>query len=102
MGCMLASACMCLGQVPGTGEQLRVAGPLLNFLGCDPASGSWRGSVLLVTPPSSDKAVMAAQPTLTVLDEGAPALQDCGPVLRQLRQAGRGSVCTCLSMHTRI
>lgn len=71
MGQCLTSACLCHKQVPGTGEQLRVAGPLLKFLGCDPASGSWSGSVLLVTPPSSDKAVMAAQPTMTVLDEGA-------------------------------
>ena len=71
MGCSLTSACVRLGQVPGTGEQLRVAGPLLNFLGCDPARGSWRGSVLLVIPPGSGKAVMAAQPTMTVLDEGA-------------------------------
>ena len=72
----LTSACLCDEQVPGTGEQLRVAGPLLNFLGCNPASGAWRGSVLLVTPPGTGKAVMAAQPTMTVLDEGAPA--GCG------------------------
>ena len=64
-----------------------MAGPLLNFLGCDPASGSWRGSVLLVTPPSSDKAVMAAQPTMTVLDEGASA--DCGAQ----KKIGNGAAC---------
>lgn len=46
-----------------------MAGPLLQFLGSDPARGSWRGSVLLVTPPA-DGALMSAQPTMTVLDRG--------------------------------
>ncbi|KAK9838336.1 hypothetical protein WJX81_005496 [Elliptochloris bilobata] len=56
--------------VPASGEQLEVAGPFLNFLGCNPAHGSWRASVLLVAPPSENRAVMSAQPTMTVLDEG--------------------------------
>ena len=46
-----------------------MAGPLLQFLGSDPARGTWRGSVLLVTPPA-DGALMSAQPTMTVLDKG--------------------------------
>lgn len=60
----------CAGQVPGTGEELHATGPLLQFLGCDPAVGAWRGSVLLLLPPAQG-AVLAAQPTMAVLDEGA-------------------------------
>ena len=47
-----------------------MTGPLLQFLGCDPARGAWRGSVLLLLPPAQG-AVLAAQPTMAVLDEGA-------------------------------
>eukprot|EP00884_Botryococcus_braunii_P001168 jgi/Botrbrau1/11051/Bobra.92_2s0022.1 len=57
------------GRLPQLNEKLEPAGPFLQYLGCNPVDGTWRGSVLLVLPPSSP------QPHLLLQDDGERQLK---------------------------
>jgi hypothetical protein len=46
----LADGC---GRLPSLSEKLEMAGPFLQFLGCNPADGTWRGSLMVILPPDS-------------------------------------------------
>ncbi len=56
-------------QVPGLHEKLTVSGPYIVLLGCEPRHSIWRASVMIVTPPSQG-AVLPAEPTMSVIDQG--------------------------------
>ncbi len=47
-----------------------MSGPSIVLLECDSTHHIWRASVMIVTPPAQG-AVLPAEPTLTVVDQGA-------------------------------
>lgn len=56
-------------QIPNLHERLTVSGPYIVLLGCDSAQSIWRASVMIVTPPPQG-AVLPAEPTLALTDQG--------------------------------
>ena len=47
-----------------------MSGPYIVLLECDSTQHIWRASVMIVTPPAQG-AVLPAEPTLTLMDQGA-------------------------------
>ena len=61
---------MSMVQIPGLRERLIVSGPYIVLLDCDTTQHIWRASVMIVTPPPQG-AVLPAEPTVTLMDQGA-------------------------------